>query len=68
MSLRDTMLCSRIAGKSLHRAKCSLTGHAALKLPLHFACGALFEWVGAAARGETYDREQDREGFHLPIL
>jgi hypothetical protein len=68
MSLRDAMLCSRIAGRSLQRAERSLTGHTTLKLSLHFACGALFEWVGAAARGETCNRKQDREGFHLPIL
>jgi hypothetical protein len=28
----------------------------------------LFEWVGAAARSQPYDQEQDREGFHLLIL
>jgi hypothetical protein len=28
----------------------------------------LFEWVGAATRSQTYDQEQDREGFHLLIL
>jgi len=35
MSLRDAMLRGRIVGRSVQRAERSLTGHAALELPLH---------------------------------
>ena len=68
MSLRDAMLRGRIVGRSLQRAERSLTGHAALELPLYLPRAALFEWVGAAARSQPYDQERDREGFHLRIL
>jgi hypothetical protein len=62
------MLSSRIAGRSLQWAKRSLTSHAALELPLHFPCAALFKWVGTTARSQACDREQDRHAFHLRIL
>ena len=68
MSLRDAMRCGWIVGRSFHRAECSLTGHAALELPLHLFRAALFDWVRAAARSQPYDQEQDGEGFHLLIL
>ena len=62
------MLASRIAGRSLHRAKRSLTSHAALELPLHFLRAAFLKWVGATARSQACDHEQDRHAFHLRIL
>ena len=68
MSLRDAMLCSRVARRSLQRAERSLAGHAALKLPLNFLRGALLEGVGAATHSQACDREQDRHAFHLRIL
>ena len=68
MSLRDAMLSGRIAGRSLQRAERSLAGHPALKLPLNFLRGALFNRVGAANQSQACDREQDRHAFHLRIL
>ena len=68
MSLWDAMFCGGIVGRSLQWAERSLTGHAALELPLHLPRAALFEWVGAAAGSQPYDEQQDREGFHLLIL
>jgi hypothetical protein len=68
MSLRDAMLCGRVAGRSLKGDKRSLAGHAAFKLPLNFLAGALFERVGAATQSQACDREQDRHAFHLRIL
>ena len=68
MSLRDAMLCSRVARRSLQRAERSLAGHAAFKLPLNFLRAALFERVGAATHSQACDREKDRHAFHLRIL
>jgi hypothetical protein len=68
MSLRHTMLARGIVGRPLQGAKGSLTGHAAFKLPLHFLRGALFERVGATARDQPCDHEQDRHALHLLIL
>jgi hypothetical protein len=68
MSLRDAMLSSRIARRSLQRAEGPLAGDSALKLPLNFLRGALFERVGAAAQNQACDRKQDRRAFHLRIL
>jgi hypothetical protein len=62
------MLCGRIAGRSLQRAKRSLASHAALELPLHFLRAAFFKWVGTTARSQACDHEQDRHAFHLRIL
>jgi hypothetical protein len=62
------MRCRRIVGRSLQRAERSLTSYTSLELPLHFPRAALFKWVGAAARSQPDDQEQDREGFHLLIL
>jgi len=68
MSLRDAMLYSWVARRSLQRAECSLASHSSFKLPLNFLGGALFEGVGAATHGQACDREQDRHAFHLRIL
>jgi hypothetical protein len=68
MSLRHTMLASQILWRPLHWAKGSLSSHAAFKLPLHFLRGALFERVGATARDQPCDHEQDRQALHLLIL
>jgi len=68
MSLRHTMLARGIVGRPLQGANGSLTGHAAFKLPLHFLRGALFERVGATARDQPCDHEQDRHALHLLIL
>jgi hypothetical protein len=68
MSLRDAMLRGWVARRSLQRAERSLAGHPALKLPLNFLRGALFERVGAATDNQACDHEQDRHAFHLRIL
>jgi hypothetical protein len=68
MSLRDAMLCGRVARRSFQGTKRSLTGYAAFKLPLNFLCGPLFERVSATAQSQACDREQDRHAFHLRIL
>jgi len=59
MSLRDTVFRCWIVGASLQRPKRSLTGDTALQLLLHFLCGALLDWVCAAAQGQPYDRERN---------
>ena len=62
------MLSRRIAGRSFHRAKRSLTSHAALQLSLYFLRAALFDRIRATARTQPCDREQNRHAFHLHIL
>jgi hypothetical protein len=64
MSLRDTMLRSRIVGRSFQRSECPLTSHAAFQLLLHFLCAPLFERVRAAAQDQPGEREGDCEGLH----
>jgi hypothetical protein len=59
MSLRDAVLCDRIARSWLQRTERSLTGHAALQLLLHFLRSTLFERVRAAAQRQPCNREQD---------
>src|SRR4029434_862318 len=68
MSLGYTVLCSRVARRSLQRAECSLAGHSSFKLPLNFLRCALLQWVGAATQSQACDRQQDRHAFHLRIL
>jgi hypothetical protein len=68
MSLRDAMLCGRVAGRSLHRAERSLAGYSSFKLSLNFLRAALFEGVGAATHSQACDQEQYRHAFHLRIL
>ena len=58
MGLWDAMLCGRIVGRSLQWAERSLTGHAALQLPLHFLTRALFQRISAAGHGEARDEER----------
>ncbi len=62
------MLSGWIAGRSLQRAERSLTGHAALQLPLHFLRGALFQRISTAGHSQARDHEQDPHAFHLLIL
>jgi hypothetical protein len=52
------MLRGRIVGRSLQWAERSLTGHAALQLPLHFLTRALFQRISAAGHGEARDEER----------
>ena len=59
MGLWDAMRCGRIVGRSLQWAERSLTGHAPLQLPLHFAGRALFQRVRAAGHGEARDDERN---------
>ena len=59
MGLWDAMLSGRIVGRSLQWAERSLTGHAPLQLPLHFASRALFQRVRAADHGEARDDERN---------
>jgi hypothetical protein len=59
MGFWDAMLRGRIVGRSLQWAKRSLTGYAALQLPLHFASRALFQRVRAADYGEAPDGERN---------
>jgi hypothetical protein len=68
MGLRDTVLGSRIVGKSFQRAERPLPSHAALQLLLHFLCAPLFERVRAAAQDQPGNCERNREGLHLLIL
>ena len=69
MRLWHTMLRGRIAGVAFFRAELALTGDAALELRLHFLTGALFERVSATDRERCEcNGDQDREGFHQPIL
>jgi len=58
MGLWDAMLRGRIVGRSLQWAERSLTGHAPLQLPLHFASRALLQRVRAADHGEARDEER----------
>ncbi len=53
------MLRGRIVGRPLQRAERSLTGHAPLQLPLHFASRALFQRVRAADYSEAPDDERN---------
>jgi hypothetical protein len=62
------MLARRIFGRPLDRAERSLPGYAALKLPLHFLCAALFKRISATSRDHPCEDEQDRRAFHLLIL
>ncbi len=55
MGLWDAMLRGRIVGRSLQWAERSLTGHAALQLPLHFLTRALLQRISAAGHGQTRD-------------
>jgi 1-acyl-sn-glycerol-3-phosphate acyltransferase len=57
MSLWDTMLSSRVAGRPFQRAERSLASNPALKLSLNFLRGALLERVGAADQSQACDRE-----------
>jgi hypothetical protein len=62
------MLACRIIGRALDWAEGPLPGYAAFKLSLYFLRAALFKRIGAAARDQTCDDEQDRRAFHLLIL
>src|SRR6266516_6456992 len=68
MSLWDAMFCGGIVGRSLQWAERSLTGHAALHLPLHFLRRALLQRISAASNRKACDHQQDRHAFHLLIL
>jgi len=59
MGFWDAMLRGRIVGRPLQWAERSLTGHAPLQLPLHFASRALFQRVRAADYGEAPDDERN---------
>ena len=59
MGFWDAMLGRRIVGRSLQWAERSLTRHASLQLPLHFASRALFQRVRAPDRGEARDDERN---------
>src|SRR6266446_8502504 len=68
MGLWNAVLCGWIVGRSLQRAERSLTGHAALQLPLHFLRGALLQRISTAGNSQACDHEQDPHAFHLLIL
>jgi len=59
MSLWDAMFCGGIVGRSLQWAERSLTGHAALHLPLHFLRRALLQRISAADHGEARNDERN---------
>ncbi len=67
MVLRDSVLCRGITRRSIKRADCSLTRHAALELASHFFRAALFQRIGTPTRDKR-ERADDRQGFHLLML